>query len=304
MSQIHQFNHTAMKTTFVLRIVSDDATQAHNAAHAAITRIDEIENTLSRYIEGSDVFRINHMHAGQTLFISETCYDCLRLATDAHAQTGGRFDITLGALIEHQKNARNGSAPSITGALRIDPDRPMITCDAPGREIDLGGIGKGYALDQLKDLLKEWDIESALVSAGASTQLAFGSKTWPIELSGDAYQLTIELNNQALSASGVGIQGSHIVSPSECNEPATYPYKRAWIVQPMRHWPTRGRLRSCSSITICYAILKPRKTHSTLKPQVAFKHWNKSKPQSLDRVDCIGSLQPATLMCSSQVPES
>lgn len=232
MSQIHQFDHTAMKTTFVLRIVSDDTTQAHNAAHAAITRIDEIENTLSRYIEGSDVFRINHMHAGQTLFISETCYDCLRLATDAHAQTGGRFDITLGALIEHQKNARNGSAPSITGALRIDPDRPMITCDAPGREIDLGGIGKGYALDQLKDLLKEWDIESALVSTGASTQLAFGSKTWPIELSGDAYRLTIELNNQALSASGIGIQGSHIVSPSECNEPATYPYKRAWILQP------------------------------------------------------------------------
>ena len=69
MSQIHQFDHTAMKTTFVLRIVSDDATRAHNAAHAAITRIDEIENTLSRYIEGSDVFRINHMHAGQTLFI-------------------------------------------------------------------------------------------------------------------------------------------------------------------------------------------------------------------------------------------
>lgn len=232
MKQIHSFDHTAMKTTFSLHIECREIQLARTAANAAFTRLDEIENALSRYIEGSDIFRINHMHAGQTLYISETCYDCLRLANDAHAQTGGRFDITLGSLIEHQKNQVKGSAPAIKGALSIDPDRPMITCNAPGREIDLGGIGKGYALDLLKDLLKEWDIESALVSAGTSTQLAFGSKTWPIELNGDAYQLTIELNNQALSASGIGIQGSHIVSPTEYNEPATYPYKRAWILQP------------------------------------------------------------------------
>jgi thiamine biosynthesis lipoprotein len=231
MSQIHQFDHTAMKTTFILRILSDDAKLAHDVAHAAITLLDEIESTLSRYIEGSDVFRINHMQAGQTLFISETCYDCIRLAAEAHEQTGGLFDITLGKLIEHQKNEVAGDAPQLTGKLSIDPDRPMITCETAGREIDLGGIGKGYALDQLKLLLEDWGIESALLCAGASTQLAFGSKTWPIELSGDHNQQSIELHNQALSASGVGIQGSHIVSPLERSE-AAYTFKRAWILQP------------------------------------------------------------------------
>ena len=231
MSQIHQFDHMAMKTTFIFRIVEADAKLAHDVAHAAIARLDEIEHTLSRYIEGSDVFRINHMQTGQTLFISEACYDCIRLAAEAHEQTGGLFDITLGTLIEHQKNATEGRAPHLTGKLSIAPDRPAITCEQAGREIDLGGIGKGYALDQIKILMEDWGIESALLSAGASTQLAFGPKRWPIELSGDQHQQSIELHNQALSASGTGIQGSHIVSPIESAETA-YAFKRAWILQP------------------------------------------------------------------------
>lgn len=232
MSNIHQFDHHAMKTTFNFRIVCDDAKLAHNVAHTAITLLDEIENTLSRYIEGSDVFRINHMETGQTMFISEMCYDCLRLAAEANEQTGGLFDITLGTLIEHQKNEAPGSAPNLAGKLSIDPGRPALTCIEAGREIDLGGIGKGYALDQIKVLLEDWGIESALLSAGASTQLAFGPKTWPIELSGDHdQQTTIKLSNQALSASGIAIQGSHIVSPLEQTEP-NYTFKRAWILQP------------------------------------------------------------------------
>lgn len=231
MSHIHQFEHHAMKTTFILRIVSDDAKLAQDVAHTAVVLLDEIEMTLSRYIEGSDVFRINHMETGQTLFISQTCYDCLRLAAEAHEDTGGLFDITLGTLIEHQKNKAAGSVPSLSGMLSIDPNRPAITCVTAGREIDLGGIGKGYALDQLKILLEDWGIESALLCAGASTQLAFGSATWPIELSGEHNQLTIKLNNQALSASGIGIQGSHIVSPHKRRAP-DYHFKRAWILQP------------------------------------------------------------------------
>ena len=231
MSHIHKFDHHAMKTTFILRIVSDDAKLAQDVAHTAIVLLDEIEMTLSRYIEGSDVFRINHMETGQKLFISQTCYDCLRLAAEAHEHTGGLFDITLGTLIEHQKNKAAGSVPSLSGTLSIDPDRPAITCVTAGREIDLGGIGKGYALDQLKILLEDWGIESALLCAGASTQLAFGSATWPIELSGDHHQQTIKLNNQALSASGISIQGSHIVSPHKCRAP-NYHFKRTWILQP------------------------------------------------------------------------
>ena len=62
---------------------------------------------------------------------------------------------------------------------------PAITCEEPGREIDLGGIGKGFALDQLKQLLTEWDADDALLAAGASSLLAFGPSAWPVDLTGE-----------------------------------------------------------------------------------------------------------------------
>ena len=212
MSDLHRFEHRAMKTVFTLRIIETDPKLAHNAALAAFELLDMIENRLSRYIEGSDVWQINHMQSGDTLFISELCYDCLRVGLEAYNQTGGRFDITLGRLIEHQKQQLNGPTPKVVGQLMLDPERPAIHCPQSGREVDLGGIGKGFALDRMQALLQEWNIQSALLSAGSSTQLAFGTRSWHIKLNGDHLTRNIELKNQALSASGTGIQGSHIIS--------------------------------------------------------------------------------------------
>ncbi|MEN8662871.1 MAG: FAD:protein FMN transferase [Lentimonas sp.] len=229
MNDPHVFTHEAMKTTFTFRIASENSKLARDVAHASISLLDEIENTLSRYIEGSDVWLINHMQAGETRFLSERCYDCLRLALEAYVQTDGLFDITLGRQIEHQKNAVIGPTPALQGQLMVDPDRPAIHCTEAGREIDLGGIGKGYALDEIQKLMQEWGIESALLSAGGSTQIAFGPNAWSIELQGDESQLIIELQDEALSASGTGIQGCHIISPRD--DTPNYQYKRIWRVE-------------------------------------------------------------------------
>lgn len=228
MSQLYTFKHEAMMTTFVFRIKDKDPQRAKNAALACIELLDEIENKLSRYIQGSDVWQINHMQADQTLFLSEDCYDCLRIALDAYVQTGGLFDITLGQQIEHKKNEAAGPPPELSGQLMVDPDRPAIHCSAPGREIDLGGIGKGYALDRMHALMKSWGIKDALLAAGGSTQLAFGESPWEIELSGDHSKRILELKNQTLSASGIGIQGSHIISPRE--NANGYAYPRIWLL--------------------------------------------------------------------------
>jgi len=228
MSEPHLFKHEAMKTIFTFRILHDDAKLASDAAHASITLLDEIENTLSRYIEGSDVWLINQMQANETRFLSECCYECLRLALSAHVETGGLFDITLGKQIEHQKNDQEGAPPALSGQLMVDPDKPAIHCTEAGREIDLGGIGKGYALDQIQNLMQEWGIEGALLSAGGSTQLAFGPASWKIELKGDHSTLSLDLKNQSLSASGTGVQGSHIISPRD--DHSDYQYARIWCI--------------------------------------------------------------------------
>ncbi|MEO0510446.1 MAG: FAD:protein FMN transferase [Verrucomicrobiota bacterium] len=229
MSEPYKFDHDAMKTTYTLRLVSDQKLYAQNLAYDLFGKIDELEAKLSRYAHGSDIWQINHMKAGDQLFISEETNECLRLAFEAHQITNGLFDITLGAEIEHQKNANSGKINAGQGQLMLDPEKPLIYCEVPGRELDLGGIGKGYTLDYL---LRQIDgsegIEGGLLSAGTSTQLAFGEQPWDITLNGEENSVKVTIQNEALSASGTSIQGEHIISPT--GESRQNNYRRVWIV--------------------------------------------------------------------------
>lgn len=224
------FAHDAMNTTFVLRIAGVSPERAQGMARECCERLDELERKLSRFREESDVFRINRMRAGDTLYLSEECHECLRLALAAHQSTGGLFDVTLGRQIEHRKTGAAGLPPELAGRLTLHADRPAITCEAPGREIDLGGIGKGYALDQLRALLTDWGAPGGLLASGASTILAFGPDPWPVELTGDRATQPLRLGNLALGASGIGVQGAHIVDPRQREESARpLAWKRAWV---------------------------------------------------------------------------
>lgn len=224
------FTHEAMNTTFTLWLRGVDAELVGGLAKECFDLLDLIESRLSRFVEGSDVSRINRMAAGETLYLSDECHQCLLSALDACARTEGLFDITLGTRIEHRKSGSEEAEPPLTGKLVIHPDIAAITCEEPGREIDLGGIGKGFALDRLKQLLTDWGAEDALLAAGASSLLAFGPQAWPVDLTGDAGLRRIELKNQSLSASGTGIQGSHIIHPWGPEAMPTDPCRRLWVI--------------------------------------------------------------------------
>jgi thiamine biosynthesis lipoprotein len=228
----HLFSHEAMNTTFFFRICEPDAMTANGMARECCEQIDLLESRLSRFFDGSDVSRINRMRAGETLYLSESCHQCLLLALQGHSLTGGLFDITLGRPIAHLKSGQDGAEPDIVGQLIIHPDTPAITCESPGREIDLGGIGKGFALDYLRQLLVDWGAEGGLLAAGASSLIAFGSAAWPIDLTGDRATQRITLMNTALSASGSGIQGSHIVHPGGEHAMPANPSRRVWVRAP------------------------------------------------------------------------
>lgn len=234
MSRSHIFEHKAMKTIFKLRLQHEDKQKAQHAARVAIELIDEIENKLNRYMECSDVWQINHMEAGQTLFLSDLCYDCLSLSLEAYGKTMGFFDVTLGRQIEHQKRNKEGEPPKPRGQLAMVPGRPAIHCQEAGREIDLGGVGKGFALDRVRALLRDWGIESGILSSGASSHLAFGRGEWAIGLRGNSETKDISLKNQALSASGTGIQNEHIISPD--GNQVTYRHPRVWVVHESAAW--------------------------------------------------------------------
>jgi FAD:protein FMN transferase len=229
LDQALRLTHEAMNTTFALWFRGLDEASARGIARECFHHIDLLESRLSRFRDGSDVWRINRLEAGETLYLSDDCYQCLRIALEAHVRTGGLFDITLGARIRHRKEHLDGPAPPLCGRLVIHPDVPAVTCEEPGREIDLGGIGKGFALDELQRLLADWNVGDALIAAGASSLLAIGPETWPTELTGDRGQvLEIGLCGEALSASGRATQGEHIVHPDgEAGLPGRVP-DQAW----------------------------------------------------------------------------
>lgn len=223
------FTHEAMRTTFSLHLRGVDEGTAGGIARECFEQLDYLEARLSRFFEGGDVFRINRLRAGETLYVSEACHQCLLLALQACADTCGLFDITLGKPIEHLKSGGTGPAPAPTGRLVIHPDVAAITCEEPGREIDLGGIGKGFALDQLKLLIADWGVEDALLCAGASSLLAIGPGAWPVELAGDGGDLRVFLTDRALSASGTGVQGVHFVHPGGADAMPVSPCRRLWV---------------------------------------------------------------------------
>lgn len=224
---VHRFDHPAMNTQFSLRIVHPDRSRALLVAGACFRQLDRLEGCLSRYREESDIARINVMEGGESLFIEEETHACLKLALEAGAATGGLFDVTLGARVEHQKQNAEGAPPVLRGQIELAPDRPVVVCLEAGRQIDLGGIGKGFALDRMAEVLKEHEIHLALLSCGASTLLAVGPQSWPVVLQGDGCERKLPLCNEALSASGTEFQGSHVLRPETLEHP--YAFRRVWV---------------------------------------------------------------------------
>jgi thiamine biosynthesis lipoprotein len=223
------FAHEAMKTTFTLRFQGLDDASAKGMARECFELIDRIESRLSRFVEGSEIWQINHLSAGETLYLSDACHRCLIAALEAWSATGGLFDVTLGSRIEHAKSGAEGDAPAIIGKLVVHPDVPAVTCEEPGRVIDLGGIGKGFALDETAALLTEWEVPGALLCAGASSMRAIGGEEWPVDLTGDHGSVRIGLCKASLSASGTGIQGQHIIHPGGGDFMPERTSARVWV---------------------------------------------------------------------------
>lgn len=232
----HLYYHEAMNTTYSIRLRSCDQVTAKHVARELFEELDGLEDKLSRYREGSDIARINLLKKGDTLYISEECHKCLMLAAQAFADTGGLFDITLGRSIQKLKDSGEADIANETGKLLLHPEIAAVTCQKEGRQIDLGGIGKGYALDHLKRLLSAWDIPSALLAAGNSTLLAIGEQSWPIALVTSAAEAhkTHPLQDGAISVSGDAIQGQHIIhaSISHSSEDPQEPTAKVWVRHP------------------------------------------------------------------------
>jgi thiamine biosynthesis lipoprotein len=203
----YRFSHNSMATLFEIFVIHDDAVYVEQAAWEAFREIDRLELELSRFIENSDISRINNLGKHKSIQIGLDAFECLKQCAQLTNQTDGAFDITAG---------------SNTGMnmLQLDESDFSVKLLANSIHIDLGGFGKGYAIDLMAKLFGEWDIESALIHGGKSSVLALaeppGEKGWPVTLSYPAQfgQILshVYLKHSAMGASGLE-KGHHIVNP-------------------------------------------------------------------------------------------
>lgn len=228
-ARTHRFAHYAMAATFEIYIANEDAAYAEQAAGAAFDELDRLERDLSRFIHSSDVTHINHASPGETIRVGLDTFACLKHCKELCVETGGAFNPAIGTLLNCWENSdRSPRIPSPEELafarensgmhqLELDEVRHAV-CKKAFVRIDLGGFGKGYALDRMAAILCEWDIGRAILHGGWSTVLALNGPTdegWPVSIrhpqSGETLR-RFSLLNQALSGSGLN-KGPHIIDP-------------------------------------------------------------------------------------------
>ena len=190
-----------MDTAFTLAFADGDAVLADSAAQACFDRIDAVELLLTRFNDTSDVAVIRALKPGEVATVSRETVDALMVSARVCAATAGAFDPTV--------ERRNFSD------LTIDAEHCRVA--AKDRvELDFGGIGKGFALDECRKILEgeQFGLENWLLDAGTSTVLVSGGP-WPLGVGGPFKGRTRlatveELSCGALSGSGTEIQGAHI----------------------------------------------------------------------------------------------
>lgn len=223
----HRFTHHAMATIFEVLVRGDDEGYAGQAARAVFREIDRIEGLFSRFDPTSDIARLNRLGPGESLAVGVEIYECLSLAEEVRRDSDGAFDINVRALIKYE-----GGAGTVPFELARTSVGFAVRRSAPegGRPapiaLDLGGIGKGYALDRAVEVLGDWSIEDALVHGGTSTAAAIGDapdadegggKGWPVGVGAGwpcpEAPSRFRLRNRALSGSGTEVKGRHILDP-------------------------------------------------------------------------------------------
>jgi thiamine biosynthesis lipoprotein len=206
----------AMACQFEVILNAGQYPAASELAIKALDLVDELEGQLTVY----------RAAANGPVPVESRLFELLKRALELHHQTEGAFDITSGPLIRAWGfDKRQGAMPgddelraALAGVgmrhLMLADDAKTIQFDRPGVEINLGAIGKGYALDRAAELLTEQGIDDFLLHGGQSSVLARGSRAgssgWVVgirdPLRKNRRLAEIELRDRALGTSGSSVQ--------------------------------------------------------------------------------------------------
>lgn len=188
----------AMATRFEIVLHGENVPALRAAGEEALDEIARLENQLSLHRPGSEIAQLNARAAHEAVQVTPEVFALLQHAQRLSAETGGAFDITIAPLVRcwgfMGANGRMPLREEIVAAqervgmekVLLDTGSRTVRFAREGVMLDLGAIGKGYAVERAAEFLREAGLASALIHGGTSTVCAMGrppeAETWKIAL--------------------------------------------------------------------------------------------------------------------------
>ena len=243
-------SYSTMGTNIYVEVYHPSADVRSRAIKAVLDEMERINSTYSTYIQSSELSQLNLRAAklaklalqdsespNEGVLVSQELFELLRLSQQISALTDGAFDVTyasVGYLYSYpdQQRPNEKQIESLLDAvdyqhITLDQDNLHVSFKHPNVKIDLGGIAKGFAVDNSIDLLKNLGIANALVTAGGDTRLLGDrlGKPWVVGIRDprdkEKNAVLMPLADSAMSTSGDyeryfeedGIRYHHIITP-------------------------------------------------------------------------------------------
>ena len=213
----------AMGSTYSIALYGDDRVRMEAAVDAALDEVRRLDDMLSNYKPDSEWSQMNRRAAEAPVPVSPELFQLLSDCLEYSRESEGAFDISVGPLMKvwgfYKGSGHLPHRPEILAALtrvgyrhvRLDAAARTVWFDRSGVELDPGGIGKGYAVDRMVDVLRKKGFTTALVAGSGSSIYGMGAppdepKGWRVDIrnpwSPSKVSTEVFLKDMSMSTSG------------------------------------------------------------------------------------------------------
>jgi FAD:protein FMN transferase len=229
----------AMNCRFELALHGDDRVRLGAVAQEAEGEIRRVESQLNFFSPQSEISRVNRWAAERPVKVQRAVYLLLERCRKLWELTGGAFDPTVSPLLRlwgwYRKQGRIPPEDELREALRcvgmglveLNREKRTVRFLRPGVSINLGSIGKGYALDRAAEVLAEFGVSDAFVQAGRSSAVGLPARAWKVAVANPLEPesgriAVVELRGRSLGVAGAcsnvleaeGRRFGHILDPA------------------------------------------------------------------------------------------